>query len=160
MQIHLAHGGKRFGPMDLDTLNRAIAAGSVDVERTMAWWEGAGDWRPLRDVPAVRSLASPPAPPVHPMPPPAAPAGDATGGVIPYKNPPALIAYYLGILSLLPVLGIPIGLAALILGIQGLRKRNREPHVKGSVHALIGIVVGGGSMAIQLLIVIAISLRA
>ena len=28
--------------------------------------------------------------------------GDATGGVIPYKNVPALVAYYLGVFSLIP----------------------------------------------------------
>ena len=32
--------------------------------------------------------------------------GDATGGVIPYKNPMALTGYYLGFLSLLPLIGI------------------------------------------------------
>jgi len=33
-------------------------------------------------------------------------AGDNTGGLIPYKNPKALIAYYLGIFSLFPLLGL------------------------------------------------------
>lgn len=28
--------------------------------------------------------------------------GDSTGGVIPYKNMPALIAYYCGVFSILP----------------------------------------------------------
>lgn len=69
--------------------------------------------------------------------------GDATGGVIPYKNPKALIAYYLGILSGLPVIGIPIGAAAFVLGILGLRDRARNPVIKGSVHAAIGIGCGG-----------------
>lgn len=69
--------------------------------------------------------------------------GDATGGIIPYKNPKALIAYYLGILSGLPLIGIPVGLAALILGIMGLRDRSRNPVIKGSVHAAIGIGCGG-----------------
>lgn len=70
--------------------------------------------------------------------------GDATGGLIPYKNPKALIAYYLGIFSFIPVLGIPLGLAAFVLGILGLRDRKRNPIIKGSVHAWIGIIVGGG----------------
>lgn len=69
--------------------------------------------------------------------------GDQTGGIIPYKNPKALIAYYLGIVSGLPVIGIPLGLAAFILGIQGLRDRARNPVIKGSVHASIGIGCGG-----------------
>jgi len=69
--------------------------------------------------------------------------GDATGGVIPYKNMPALLAYYFGLFSLLPCLGLFLAIPALILGIMGLKKRRENPAVKGSVHAWIGIVMGG-----------------
>lgn len=68
--------------------------------------------------------------------------GDATGGVIPYKNPKALMAYYLGILSGLPLIGFPIGIAAFVLGVLGIRDRKRNPLIKGSVHAGIGIGCG------------------
>ena len=77
-------------------------------------------------------------PPVPTMP----PRGDATGGLIPYKNAPALTAYYLGVFSVIPCLGIPLGIAAVILGILGLRRAARRPEVKGKVHAWIGIVLG------------------
>ncbi|MEE2642352.1 MAG: hypothetical protein VX768_17105 [Planctomycetota bacterium] len=70
--------------------------------------------------------------------------GDATGGIIPYKNPKALIAYYLGIVSGLPVIGNLVGVVALVLGILGLHDRKRNPAIKGTVHAWIGILVGGG----------------
>ena len=70
--------------------------------------------------------------------------GDATGGIIPYKNPKALIAYYLGIVSGFPVIGNLVGVVALVLGILGLRDRKRNPAIKGAVHAWIGILVGGG----------------
>ena len=69
--------------------------------------------------------------------------GDATGGIIPYKNLPALFAYYLGVFSLLPCVGLFLAIPALVLGIMGLRKRKQNPAVKGSVHAWIGIVMGG-----------------
>jgi hypothetical protein len=69
--------------------------------------------------------------------------GDATGGMIPYKNMPALIAYYLGIASLIPCIGIGFAIPAFVLGIVGLMKRKANPAVKGSVHAWIGIVLGG-----------------
>jgi hypothetical protein len=69
--------------------------------------------------------------------------GDATGGIIPYKNPKALIAYYLGILSGLPIIGLPIGVAAFVLGIKGLKDRKQNPAIKGSAHAWIGIGCGG-----------------
>lgn len=77
------------------------------------------------------------------QPPPNNNEGDATGGVIPYKNPKALISYYLGILSGLPIIGFPLGVIAFILGIMGLRDRNRNPAIKGSIHAGIGIGCGG-----------------
>jgi len=69
--------------------------------------------------------------------------GDATGGLIPYKNPKALFAYYMGIFSGLPIIGFPVGVTAFILGILGLRDRRRNPSIKGSVHAWIGIGCGG-----------------
>lgn len=89
--------------------------------------------------------------------------GDATGGVIPYKNPCALIAYYIGIVSmLLCFFGIPVGIVAVVLGIIGLKKRAANPVVKGSVHAWIGIVLGGISTigAIFGIVVIIIALTA
>jgi hypothetical protein len=65
--------------------------------------------------------------------------GDATGGLIPYKNKCALIAYYLGIFSFF----IPFsGIASIILGIKGLQARKQNPVIKGSAHAIVGIVAG------------------
>ena len=84
--------------------------------------------------------------------------GDGTGGVIPYKNPKALIAYYLGIISGLPLIGLPFGMAAFVLGIMGLKARKQNPVIKGSAHAWIGIGCGGlftvlwGLMVIALII--------
>jgi len=84
--------------------------------------------------------------------------GDGTGGMIPYKNPAALTAYYLGLFSLFPLLGLFLAIPAFILGIVGLRARKRNPAIKGSVHAWIGIVMGGiftvvwGLMAIGIII--------
>lgn len=69
--------------------------------------------------------------------------GDATGGLIPYKNPKALISYYLGIGSLLI---FPLGFVSIVLGFMGLADRKRNPVIKGSAHAWIGIVLGGLSL--------------
>ncbi len=69
--------------------------------------------------------------------------GDATGGIIPYKNGPALAAYYLGIFSLLPCIGLALAIPAFILGIIGLKKKKENPAVRGSAHAWIGIIMGG-----------------
>ncbi len=86
---------------------------------------------------------APPLPPVSAPAPVPAPQGDATGGLIPYKNGPALIAYYLGVFSIIPCVGIPLGAAAIVLGILGLKKAARQPEVRGQVHAWVGIVLGG-----------------
>ena len=72
-----------------------------------------------------------------------APQGDSTGGVIPYKNPPALIAYYCGVFSLIPFIGLLVGTPGIILGIVGLYRRRANPSIKGAVHAWIGIILGG-----------------
>ena len=69
--------------------------------------------------------------------------GDATGGLIPYKNPKALIAYYMGVASLLI---FPLGFASIILGFMGLADRKRNPAIKGAAHAWIGIVLGAISI--------------
>ena len=63
--------------------------------------------------------------------------------MIPYKNGPALAAYYLGIFSMIPCVGLLLAVPALILGVIGLKKRRDNAIVKGSVHAWIGIIMGG-----------------
>ncbi len=69
--------------------------------------------------------------------------GDATGGVIPYKNGKALAAYYCGVFSLIPCLGGVLGPIAVVLGFLGLGHARRHPESKGQVHAVVGIVLGG-----------------
>ncbi len=66
-----------------------------------------------------------------------------SSGLIPYKNPCALIGYYLGVFALIPCLGILLAPAALILGIFGLRARSQNPLRKGMAHAIVAIVLGG-----------------
>ncbi|MEW4565730.1 DUF4190 domain-containing protein [Bremerella sp. JC770] len=77
-------------------------------------------------------------------------SGDGTGGLIPYKNPAALAAYYLAIVGLFPVIGIFASIPAFVLGIMGLRKKAQNPAVKGSVHAWIGIILGGLATLVNL----------
>jgi hypothetical protein len=78
-----------------------------------------------------------------PPPPPLPPAGgDPTGGLIPYRNVPALVAYYLGVFSLIPCVGLGLGIAAVVLGALGLSKAARQPQAKGKVHAWVGIILG------------------
>ena len=68
--------------------------------------------------------------------------GDVTGGVIPYKNVPALMAYYCGVFSLIPCVGFPLAVAAVVLGVAGHMRYSKYPQVRGVFHAWVGIVLG------------------
>ncbi|PQV63197.1 hypothetical protein B1R32_11422 [Abditibacterium utsteinense] len=81
---------------------------------------------------------------------------DTTGGIIPYKNPQALLAYYIGLFSLLPVLGLAMAPAAVVLGIKGLKYARQHPLVKGQAHAWIGVVCGGFWSLVHWIIALAI----
>lgn len=95
-------------------------------------------------VPLFTSTAPPPIP--------AAPR-DSTGGFIPTKNPNALTAYYLAVFSLIPVLGFVLGCIAVPLGIAGLKKYKKDPHIRGATHAWVGIIVGGGVVLLHLVLI-------
>jgi hypothetical protein len=96
---------------------------------------------------------------------PAAPApltGDVTGGLIPYKNPHALAAYYLGVFSVIPCVGFVLGCGAVPLGISGLRQRAKHPVIRGSLHAWVGIVLGSLAVLVHLafaILLVAVRLR-
>lgn len=82
------------------------------------------------------------------------------GGLIPYKNQAALWAYYLGIFSLIPCAGIPLGIAAAILGIKGLKHAEAHPEAKGKGHAWTGIILGGACAALNVLGIIGVVISA
>jgi hypothetical protein len=99
--------------------------------------------------PANPNPYQPPQTPNSPTPPPPGAGGDEpVSYVIPYKNVPALIAYYLGVFSfsacipILGIVGVGMGIAALVLGIRGLKVAAANPQAHGRVHAWIGIIGG------------------
>jgi hypothetical protein len=61
---------------------------------------------------------------------------------IEHRNPRALASYYLGILSLIPLLGALLGPAAVVLGVMGARAAPSTPGQVGQAHARIGIILG------------------
>jgi hypothetical protein len=67
---------------------------------------------------------------------------DPLAKIVPYRNPYALTAYYLGVFSLIPCLGVLLALASIPLGILGLKHARAHPETHGKVHAWVGIVVG------------------
>lgn len=158
MLIHVSHDGRQQGPFPLSEVNAMLADGRLAPFSTMAWHEGCPDWIPLAQVPgvampgdptppaaAVPSVAVPPLPAASPGPSSVAvPSREAAvvSTVIPYKNPMALTAYYLGIFSWIPFLGGILALPAVVLGVLGLRHRSKNPQAKGAIHAWIGISLG------------------
>jgi hypothetical protein len=75
-------------------------------------------------------------------PPPVPSPTDFVGTMIPSGNKPALVAYYCGLFSLLPCIGIPLGIVAIVAGIRGIRLERRHPQVRGGLHAWFGLVAG------------------
>ena len=123
--------GNEVGPVTPDEMRQRVADGTI-VASTRVRREDS-DWTTADRVPGLLEVAAD----VEP-----APRGDSTGGIIPYKNAPALIAYYLAVFSLIPCFGLPLGIAAIVLGIMGLKHRKANPEVSGTAHAWIGIVLG------------------
>jgi hypothetical protein len=82
-----------------------------------------------------------------------APKGDGgVSTVIPYKNKPALFAYYLGVFCILcpPILCLP----AITLGVLGLKNVQATPAVKGTGHAIVGIVSGTVFLLLSILFLV------
>jgi hypothetical protein len=144
MKLYLVSGGQQVGPYSLKQVNSAIAEGRIVADEYQAWHKGCDGWIPLAQIPGIHSAGLLPA--GMTAPPPAPVQGDVTGGIVPYKNPPALLAYYFGIFGLIPFLGIPFAVAAIVFGILGLKRRRSAPVVRGQVHAWIGIVLGSLSI--------------
>ncbi len=80
-------------------------------------------------------------------------ADEAIATIIPYRNSSALIAYYLGVFSVLAcipfvgIVGIIMAVTAFVCGVKGLRRASEDPEARGRVHAWIGII-GGAVCAI------------
>ena len=152
-QWYFSENETKQGPVYLTELQNLAQSGRITPE-TLVWQQGLPTWvaaatvqglfpghvatvPPLPAQPAARSHATREVPEE---------TGDATGGVIPYKNTDALIAYYAGVFSLiacvLPFVGLVLPALALFLGLRGRRKYIEKPVVRGLVHAWIGIIAG------------------
>jgi hypothetical protein len=59
----------------------------------------------------------------------------------------------LGLFSIIPMLGLPLAIVALVLGVKGLRRFREEPTVRGRNHAWVGIVCAGLFGGFNLLLV-------
>lgn len=93
-----------------------------------------------------------PAAPQGPPPPPAPPPPWAAGGVrheedlitrlVPSKNLSAVLAYYFGVFSAVPLVGCVLGIPAVVLGFLGLDRAAKLREAKGGAHAWAGVMLG------------------
>ncbi len=140
-------GGREYGPADMAQLERWAQEGRIPSD-AMLVPEDAREPYPAADEPRLR---------VHILAPPtrstgiAGPSEHEGPALIPYKNPAALVGYYLGICSCIPFVGLILGPVAIGLGISGLRKVAKHPQRKGTVHAWIAIILGLMGTAIGVL---------
>ena len=145
-------GGAEYGPVSTEELQQWVAQNRCTRE-SLVEVDGSGERVPPATLPEVQdTFVAPPAP---------APAsGEGEGGVstvIPYKNVPALIAYYVGVFCIIcpPLLCFP----AIILGVIGLRRVKENPEVKGTAHAWIGVLSGSFFLLLSIVIGVFFSTR-
>lgn len=131
VQVRLPDG-QQHGPVPWDTLRVWVQQNRVPSD-AMLVCQATLEERAVSSFPELAAM----------------PRGDDTAAtIIPYRNMPALVGYYLGVFSLsacVPVLGlvgVGMGIAAVVLGIKGLRNVRVNPEAKGTVHAWIAIVCG------------------
>lgn len=153
-------GENQSGPFTAVELGQMAASGRLLVTDFVRK-DGMPQWQAAGAVQGLFANAAASGPP--PLMPPALATpteeGDNTGGLIPYKNPKALVAYYTGIfLSPFCIIGLPLGIVPIVFGILGLRERKKKPAIKGSAHAWIGIVLGSISVFMTAIVWIGIAI--
>ena len=130
--------GEEYGPVDLDQIVQWAKEGRLERDALLVPTDGS-EAKSISEEPRVMAVLG--APPTISGPRPS--TDDAPlSGLIPYKNPSALIGYYISILSCFPILGLLLGPPAIVLGIIGIRRRKAEPQRKGLAHAWIAISFG------------------
>ena len=71
---------------------------------------------------------------------------------MPTKNKPALIGYYLGFIGLLPAVGLPFAIAAIVLSVIGLLKHKQHPTPGAKGHAITGLILGIIPIALSIIV--------
>ena len=138
---------QKHGPVDEAKIREWITEGRADAQ-SMACRVGENQWRRLSEFTEFDPEFSVSAPVAPPLAAPHQEQGDATGGIIPYKNKHALIGYYMSvgglIMMCIPVIGLIYTISVVGLGVKGLKNAKANPQVKGQVHSWIAII--GGSL--------------
>jgi uncharacterized membrane protein len=65
------------------------------------------------------------------------------------SNRVALLAYRCSLLSMIPLLGLVLGPAAIVLGLLGRRRERQQPSERGAGQAVAAMVLGGATLLTQ-----------
>ncbi|MBL4641467.1 MAG: DUF4339 domain-containing protein [Verrucomicrobiales bacterium] len=136
-----------YGPLDAEQIREWVREKRMD-NNSLVEVDGSGEWVPLATLPEFQDAFA--------APPPAPAQGEGgVSTVIPYKNVPALIAYYVGVFCIIcpPLLCFP----AIILGVIGLRRVKENPEIKGTAHAWIGILSGSFFLLLSIVVGVLVS---
>lgn len=115
----LGSDGNEYGPVSAGQVKNWIAENRVE-KKTPVIPEGGADWVFLGSLPEFAAAFTPPSsgpPPILPSAG-ASKSADGLNAIIPYKNARALVAYYLGVFSVIPPVGALADIPALGLRIS------------------------------------------
>lgn len=144
-------GGHEYGPADMAQLERWAQEGRIPSDATLVPDDGRDPYPAVEEPSLKPHILAPPTRSTGPI-----ELGAQEGpALIPYKNPAALVGYYLSICSCIPFIGLVLGPIAIFLGIRGLIQVSRHPQRKGTVHAWIAIALGLIGTAIGVLMLVA-----
>ena len=132
--------GQQFGPAAMTLIVQWARENRVPKDALRVAADDEANVRPVLSEPALQAVLQ--APPTMQLEWAQSPENAPLSGMIPYKNPQALIGYYVAIVSWIPLVGGLAGPAAIVLGIIGLRARLKDPRRRGLAHAWIAIIGG------------------
>lgn len=143
--ILIGPDGAETGPHDLGVLMNWASTGNLPGHAQLRQPE-SGITITAMDVPELAQAIQPPQ------------SGPVGGKMIPTRNGGALLAYYCGLFSCLPILGLILAIIALVAGARGLRAYKADPTVYGKVHAIVGLVCGSIGLMINAFLTIGLTL--
>jgi len=140
--------GRQFGPANMAMLIKWAKEGRIPQDAMLVPDDGREPFAAVEEA-AIK---------IHILAPPTVASGivpnkDEEGpALVPYKNPAALVGYYIGVCSCIPFIGILLGPAAIILGIKGLLTVKKHPLKKGTAHAWMSISFGIVGIVVSILV--------
>lgn len=132
--------GRTFGPAPMETIVEWARQGRIPVDARLS--DGSSPPILAGQHPLLSAHAVAASPPTQPGVMASAPTDSPISGLIPYRNAPALVGYYISVGSLIPILGLILGPTAVILGIYGVKAYKNDNRRKGMAHAIVAISLG------------------